>query len=185
MSNPSEKGVGDDGSWLEAQDAREGEGVAETSAWGGQCRGSTGLILIMESVQVKRSIFPSAHVFPTPPNPFPCRVYLSAAPFAAPPSPRSSFWSWGCLQFQFRAISSPPSRASPSPSRHPFPPAEPPSGWSLFNIDFLSKGRKYRENIELHVAALTNVKPCRLFNALQRSTEGDGVAQMYAECSPA
>jgi len=31
MSNPSEKGVGDDGSWLEAQDAREGEGVAETS----------------------------------------------------------------------------------------------------------------------------------------------------------
>jgi len=89
MSNPSEKGVGDDGSWLEAQDAREGEGVAETSAWGGQCRGSTGLILIMESVQVKRSIFPSAHVFPTPrtpsPNPFPCRVYLSAAPFAAPP----------------------------------------------------------------------------------------------------
>jgi len=98
----------------------------------------------MESVQVKRSIFPSAHIpRPAPPPPSPCRVYLPAAPFATPPP-------FLFLVLRVPAISISRHLLAPlGASRHPFPPAEPPSGWSLFNIDFLSKGRKYRESIEL------------------------------------
>lgn len=122
------------------KDAREGVNVRRGAD--NDKRGYR-LILIMESVQVKRSIFPLAHVHPVS-HPIP-----SSLPFPCSGSPPVvSFYSCS-LNLWVPAISI---------SRHLFtlfylawPIIIPlPAGRSLIDyIDFLSKGRKYRESIEL------------------------------------
>lgn len=119
------------------------------------------LILIMESVQVKRSIFPPAHVHPvSTPSPA-CSLALPRLRCGSPRVVSLStpvVWTCETPRFQFRAISLPPFTSSAD--HHP------PSGWSLFNIDFLSKGQKYRE-YRVTQAALAIVKPRRLFYTLR------------------
>lgn len=115
------------------------------------------LILIMESVQVKRSIFPPAHVHPfsTPSPPlllFPVTFRITLSSLFTP-----VVWICEVSRFQFYAISL-PSFTSPA-DYHP------PSDRSLFNIDFLSKGRKYRGSIG---AALATVKSRRLSYTTRR-----------------
>lgn len=109
-------------------------------------------------------------------SPLPALLALLSPSLASfPPSfhPSSSLWPCQSLQFQFRAISSPFTPLASLTVSTLSLLLSPPSGRSLFNIDFLSKGRKYRESIELRVAALANVKPRRLFSALRGSTKGD------------
>lgn len=162
-----------------AREWMRGKG-GERPPWGGQWRARVP-ILIMESVQVKRSIFPPAHVYPR----FPPRSLFPPSSLLRFGFPRSSLFTpvvWTCeaLRFQFRAISL---LSSPSSADH-----RPPSGWSLFNIDFLSKGRKYRE-YRVTRAALATVKPRRLFYTLrgQRWREGRkgcaNVHEMFAIAS--
>lgn len=119
------------------------------------------LILIMESVQVKRSIFPPAHV-------------------PASPSPSTALFSLHPRNFNF------------APSLYPlsssllFPLLIFPSGWSLFNIDFLSKGRKYRESIELRMphSRLSSPVVCSALCGGRWRAGGERCANVYAEYSP-
>lgn len=113
---------------------------------------------------------PGFHPHPLLPCPSPLRC---GSPHAVVSLSTPVVWTCETPRFQFRAISLPPFTSSAD--HHP------PSGWSLFNIDFLSKGQKYRE-YRVTQAALAIVKPPSF--VLHFAESGVRGVQMYTKRSP-